>query len=91
MLERTAIPVILELMEPGALLQEIVTKRNDRRVRQAWAWQADAIWALLEDGTADEIRTLLHEVCPEPEAPFRDWIEELLAVRETPDTSSTPS
>jgi hypothetical protein len=80
-LKKDALPIILELLKPGALREEIYTKKDDRRIRLSAAWWADGINLLIEDAPVEEVRALLSHA-DNTAGEYYAWADQRLRERE---------
>jgi hypothetical protein len=83
-LNKDILPIILDLLEPGALLEEISSNRDKRRLTYATWWGDDAIYLLVEDGPIAQVRKLLAQDDDQNEE-FLEWVENRLEQRERGD------
>ena len=79
-LKKDVLPIVLDLLKPGALLEEIYAKKNKSRLSYG-TWQCDAILLLLEDGPIAQVRELASQLGPEMDE-FLEWVERRLRQRE---------
>lgn len=77
------VPVLKELLLPGALLREVLKKRKRRRVNRfnEASWDLDAILLQLDDGPPKHIRDMLNRSGVK-DTEFGAWVEAKLAERD---------
>lgn len=54
-----AVPTLQHLLRPGELLGEVVRKKNQRVLRHGGDWQIDALYLMIDDAPAEDLRDLI--------------------------------